>query len=227
MKSGKRYYRWRQVAIEFAGEDAKPLDVALRAAEVFGKDIGKSFLPRMNWLKGEDGFLMILARSLADLWNTEGGLATVEKGENPGELFIKCARDPWPTWAKQWQARRPRLPPWTAPRARPRQSQRALFTCSPSAPVSAAISSTTTVMVSSIIQTTLAAQSLWSTESPQCQDGIDNDNDGKIDYDGGLSALGYVAAEPDPYCAGKPWQNRESKFVPAASAPSWPCFCRR
>ncbi|MGD9180791.1 MAG: hypothetical protein PVF26_10845 [Desulfobacterales bacterium] len=101
---GKTYYRWRQVAIEFAGEDTKPLDVALRAAEVFGKDIGKSFLPRMNWLKGEEGFLMILARSLAGLWNTEGGLATVEKGENPGELFIKCTRDPWPTWAKEYGA---------------------------------------------------------------------------------------------------------------------------
>ena len=58
---GKTYYRWRQVAVEFAGEGVKPLDVALRAAEVFGKDIGKSLLPRMNWLKGEEGFLMILA----------------------------------------------------------------------------------------------------------------------------------------------------------------------
>jgi hypothetical protein len=101
---GKTYYRWRKVAIEFAGEKAKPLDVALRAAEIFGRDIGKSFLPRMNWLKGEEGFLMILARSLAGLWNTEGGLATVEKGENPGELLIKCTRDPWPTWAKEYGA---------------------------------------------------------------------------------------------------------------------------
>ncbi|MGD2038451.1 MAG: hypothetical protein PVH28_11240 [Desulfobacterales bacterium] len=101
---GKTYYRWRQVAIEFAGEDTKPQDVALRAAEVFGKDIGKSLLPRMNWLKGEEGFLMILARSLAGLWNTEGGLATVEKGENPGEIFIRCTRDPWPTWAKEYGA---------------------------------------------------------------------------------------------------------------------------
>jgi hypothetical protein len=91
---GKTYYRWRQVAIEFAGEDTKPLDVALRAAEVFGKDIGKSLLPRMNWLKGEEGFLMILARSLAGLW----------KGENPGEIFIKCSRDPWPSWAKEYGA---------------------------------------------------------------------------------------------------------------------------
>jgi hypothetical protein len=99
---GKTYYRWRQVAVEFAGDSAKPLDVALRAAEVFGKDIGKSFLPRMNWLKGEEGFLMNLARALAGIWITEGGIATVEKGENPGEIFIKCTRDPWPTWAKEY-----------------------------------------------------------------------------------------------------------------------------
>jgi len=98
---GKTYYRWRKVAIEFAGDGVKPLDVALRAAEVFGKDIGKSLLPRMNWLKGEEGFLMNLAGALAGLCNTEGGLAKVEKGENPGEIFIKCTRDPWPTWAKE------------------------------------------------------------------------------------------------------------------------------
>ncbi len=99
---GKTYYRWRKVALEFAGDDVKPLDVALRAAEVFGKDIGKSFLPRMNWLKGEEGFMMILGKALAGLWITDGGLATAEKGENPGEIFIKCTRDPWPTWAKEF-----------------------------------------------------------------------------------------------------------------------------
>jgi hypothetical protein len=49
-----------------------------------------------------------------------------------------------------------------------------------------------------------------SIESPKCQDGIDNDADGKIDYDGGLSALGYMAAEPDPYCVGQPGQVTES-----------------
>lgn len=101
---GKTYFRWRKVAIEFAGDNVKPLDVALRAAEVFGKDIGKSLLPRMNWLKGEEGFLMNLAGALAGLWNTEGGLATVEKGANPAEFFIKCSRDPWPTWAKEYGA---------------------------------------------------------------------------------------------------------------------------
>jgi hypothetical protein len=84
---GKTYYRWRQVAVELA---------------VFGKDIGKSILPRMNWLKGEEGFMMILGKTLAGLWITDGGQASVEKGENPAEIFIKCTRDPWPSWAKQF-----------------------------------------------------------------------------------------------------------------------------
>ena len=29
----------------------------------------------------------------------------------------------------------------------------------------------------------------------------------KIDYDGGLSALGYVAAEADPQCGDNPWKK--------------------
>ena len=99
---GKTYFRWRQVALEYAGENVNPLDVGLRAAEIFGKDIGKSFLPRLNWLKGEEVFLMNLGKALAGLWDTDGGIATVEKGENPGEVFIKCKRDPWPTWAKEF-----------------------------------------------------------------------------------------------------------------------------
>ena len=65
---GKTYYRWRQVALEFAGPGVKPLDVGLRAAEIFGKEIGKSLLPRQNWLKGEEAFLMNLGRS----WRTSG-----------------------------------------------------------------------------------------------------------------------------------------------------------
>jgi hypothetical protein len=45
----------------------------------------------------------------------------------------------------------------------------------------------------------------------QCNDGADNDGDARIDYDGGLSALGYVAAEADPLCVGKPWKDREKR----------------
>ena len=50
----------------------------------------------------------------------------------------------------------------------------------------------------------------WGTERPPCQDGIDNDGDGKIVYEGGRSALGYVAAEPDPYCTRRPSWHMES-----------------
>jgi len=99
---GKTYYRWRQVALEFAGPGAKPLDVGLRAAEVFGKEVGKGFLPRLNWLKGEEAFMMNLGRSLADIWGTEGGIAAVEKGPKAGEVVIRCTRDPWPSWAKEY-----------------------------------------------------------------------------------------------------------------------------
>jgi hypothetical protein len=51
-------------------------------------------------------------------------------------------------------------------------------------------------------------------ENPQCQDGINNDpgqdpDPGMIDFDGGLSALGYVASDPDPQCVGLGWKNKE------------------
>jgi hypothetical protein len=58
------------------------------------------------------------------------------------------------------------------------------------------------------------------TESPQCQDGINNDPGGNIgeddfiDFDGGLSALGYVASAPDPQCKDNPWRDCE-----------WPSCC--
>ncbi len=98
----KTYYRWREVALEFAGPDVKPLDVGLKAAEMMGKDIGKTLLPRLNWLKGEEGFLMTLGKALAGFWVTEGGLAAVEPGENAGEILIRCTRDPWPSVAKDF-----------------------------------------------------------------------------------------------------------------------------
>jgi hypothetical protein len=51
-------------------------------------------------------------------------------------------------------------------------------------------------------------------EDPQCQDGINNDpgqdpDPGLIDFDGGLSALGYVVSDPDPQCVGLAWKNNE------------------
>jgi hypothetical protein len=98
----KTYYRWREVAIAVAGPDMKPMDIALKAAGMMGKDMGKSLLPRLNWLKGEEAFLMNLVGALAGTWVTEGGIASAEKGEKPGEVFIRCTRCPWPTAAKEF-----------------------------------------------------------------------------------------------------------------------------
>jgi hypothetical protein len=63
------------------------------------------------------------------------------------------------------------------------------------------------------------------TPVPACSDGIDNDQDGEIDYDGGvhfdLDGDGFVDAgfnpaepavtAPDPQCVGKPLKHRERK----------------
>ena len=98
---GKTYYRWREVALELAGPDANPMDITLKASESIGKDVAKTFLPRLNWLKGEEAWLMSLAKLYAGVWAAEGAIVKVEKGENPFEVFIKCTRDPWPTAAKE------------------------------------------------------------------------------------------------------------------------------
>jgi len=53
---------------------------------------------------------------------------------------------------------------------------------------------------------------MYAFEAPACSDGINNDpgQDALIDFDGGLSALGYVVSDPDPQCVGAPWRNKES-----------------
>jgi hypothetical protein len=49
-----------------------------------------------------------------------------------------------------------------------------------------------------------------SREHAKCQDGVNNDpaQDAFIDFDGGLSVLGYAATAPDPQCT-QAWRNRE------------------
>jgi hypothetical protein len=52
----------------------------------------------------------------------------------------------------------------------------------------------------------------WRTESPQCQDGVDNDAQPGTDFDGGVSVLGPGGADPagaDPNCLGTAWVDRE------------------
>jgi hypothetical protein len=47
-------------------------------------------------------------------------------------------------------------------------------------------------------------------ENPKCQDGLDNDGDGRIDFDGGASLNGGIPITPaDPDCQSKPFKNVE------------------
>jgi hypothetical protein len=58
-----------------------------------------------------------------------------------------------------------------------------------------------------------------ASESPECQDGIDNDLAAGIDFDGGASVnAGVPLAAPDPQCTA-PWRNQEA----AASGPAPSC----
>ena len=53
----------------------------------------------------------------------------------------------------------------------------------------------------------------WAFESPQCQNGLNDDNMLGTDFDGGVSVLGEGNGDldgADPQC-GKPWINREKK----------------
>jgi len=94
------YYRWRDFAVEMAGENADPMEIGLKAAEAFGLYIGKGLLPRLNLLKGDEAFLGMVAKQLAGAWANEGAAVRVEPGEKPTEAMIRCDRDPWPTAAK-------------------------------------------------------------------------------------------------------------------------------
>jgi hypothetical protein len=99
---GKTYMRWREAALEIAGPDADPLQVSLKAAEIMGVEIGKSLLPRLNWLKGEEAWVMMLAKAYAGQWAKQGAIVKVEPGDNPFEAFIRWERCPWPTFAKEY-----------------------------------------------------------------------------------------------------------------------------
>ncbi|MFP4037736.1 MAG: hypothetical protein ACLFUE_09460 [Desulfobacteraceae bacterium] len=96
------YYRWREFALELAGDGADPTETALKAADAFGRYIGKGLLPRLNLLKGDEGFMGMLGKQLAGLWAVEGAVVNVEKGETPLEVILRCTRDPWPTAAKEF-----------------------------------------------------------------------------------------------------------------------------
>ena len=47
-------------------------------------------------------------------------------------------------------------------------------------------------------------------EGPACQDGQDDDGDGLVDFDGGLSIFGFAVASADPDCIARPWRKNEA-----------------
>jgi len=98
------HYEWCQTALELVGPGANPLDIALKFWEIAGRDVAKNFLPALNMLKGEEAFMLNLARALAGTGIANGAVVKVEKGESPDEVFIKWERCPWPTFAKRYGA---------------------------------------------------------------------------------------------------------------------------
>jgi hypothetical protein len=100
----RTFYQMRQAAIECAGPNANPFDTGVRCWELMGKETGKSYLPRMNLLKGEEGLLMSVARAFQGLWSTNGAVVEIQKGESTGEVFVTWKRCPWPTSAKEYGA---------------------------------------------------------------------------------------------------------------------------
>jgi hypothetical protein len=99
---GKTFYRWRKVALDLAGPEADPLEVSLKAAGAFGEEIGKGMLPRLNWLKGEEAWLIGLGQAIAGNWTNHGAVVTLGKGKDNSEMLITWSRCPWPTHAKNY-----------------------------------------------------------------------------------------------------------------------------
>jgi len=97
----RTFYQMRQAAIECAGPDANPFDIGVRCWELMGKDTGKSYLPRMNLLKGEEGLLMSVARAFQGLWSTNGAVVDIQKGDTASEVLVIWQRCLWPTSAKE------------------------------------------------------------------------------------------------------------------------------
>jgi hypothetical protein len=96
------WYRWRKAALELLGPNVDPMQAGMKAAEVYGDELGHSFLARLNWLKGEEGFVKGLCGNIMGEWTKQGALLTVRPGDNPYEAYIVWTRCPWPTFCSQY-----------------------------------------------------------------------------------------------------------------------------
>lgn len=100
--SMRTFYQWRETVLELLGPKANPANVAHKAWQNMGNDLGKSFLPRLSFSKGEEAFINQVARLYAGAWQNYGAVVKVEKGGNPTEVRIKWERCPWPSFAKEF-----------------------------------------------------------------------------------------------------------------------------
>lgn len=99
----KTFYQWRGVAVDLA-PNVDPTEIALKGWGAMAQNMGKGFLPRLNFKKGEQAFLNLVAGLYASTWQGFGAVAKVEPGSNPMEVFIKWERCPWPAIAKDYGA---------------------------------------------------------------------------------------------------------------------------
>jgi hypothetical protein len=98
----RAFYAWRAAAIEMAGEGADETAIALKAWETRGKDVAKTYFPRINLEKGS--VVEQIAKLYVNSWRNQGAVVKLQKSENPDEVFIVWERCPWPTAAKNYGA---------------------------------------------------------------------------------------------------------------------------
>jgi hypothetical protein len=95
------FYAGREAAVQLNPEK-DPSEVALKLYEIRGKDLAKSYFPRVN--VSRPSFVEDIAKLFVNTWRNQGAVVKVEKSENPNEVFIVWERCPWPTAAKNYGA---------------------------------------------------------------------------------------------------------------------------
>ncbi len=99
---GLIWYRWRKAVAELGNGSISPRELSLKTAEIYGDELGHNILPRLNWLKGEEGFLKGLCGNIIAEWKKQGALVEVKPGDQPFEAYLIWTRCPWPTYCNQY-----------------------------------------------------------------------------------------------------------------------------
>ena len=97
----KNFYQWRKVAVGLA-KNMNEMDIGLMGWEAMGQELGKSFLPRLSFKKGENAFVQNVAGLIAGAWQGYGAVVGVKEGATPSEAIITWTRCPWPAFAKDF-----------------------------------------------------------------------------------------------------------------------------